>query len=99
MTRYLPWALLTLAAAAAQAQQNNNSVQSPEVSADRHVTFRLLAPKASEVTLAGDWLGTTPPPKLTKDDRGVWSVTLGPLEPSIYIYSYTVDGVAIPDPV
>ena len=29
----------------------------------------------------------------------IWSVTLGPLEPSIYIYSFTVDGVAIPDPV
>jgi enterochelin esterase-like enzyme len=29
----------------------------------------------------------------------VWSITLGPFEPSIYIYSFNVDGVAIPDPV
>src|SRR5436309_6131078 len=72
---------------------------SPEVHPDHRVTFRIRAPKASEVTLTGDWLGTTPPPKLTKDDSGVWSVTLGPLEPSIYIYSFTVDGVAIADPV
>ena len=64
----------------------------------RHVP-RLLAPKASEVTLTGDWLGSAPPPKLEKDDKGIWSVTLGPLEPSIYIYSFNVDGVAIPDPV
>jgi enterochelin esterase family protein len=77
----------------------SGAVQSPVVSADRHVTFRLLAPNASEVTLTGDWLGTTPPPKLTKDERGVWSITLGPFEPSIYIYSFTVDGLAIPDPV
>jgi enterochelin esterase family protein len=98
MTRFLPWTLLTVAAASAQTQ-SSNSVQSPEVSADRHVTFRLLAPKASEVTLTADWLGSAPPPKLTKDDRGVWSITLGPLEPSIYIYSFTVDGVAIPDPI
>src|SRR4051794_38259580 len=98
MTRYLPWTLLTLAAASAQTPANN-SVQSPEVSADHHVTFRLLAPKASEVTLAGDWLGSTPPPKLIKDERGVWSVTLGPFEPSIYIYSFTVDGLAMADPV
>jgi enterochelin esterase-like enzyme len=98
MTRFLPWTLLIVAAASAQTQPGN-SVQSPEVSADRHVTFRLLAPKASEVTLTGDWLGSTPPPKLTKDDGGVWSITLGPLEPSIYIYSFTVDGVAIPDPI
>jgi enterochelin esterase family protein len=74
-------------------------LKSPEVSADRHVTFRIFAPKASEVTLTGDWLGSAAPPKLTKDEHGVWSVTLGPFEPSIYIYSFTVDGVAIPDPV
>jgi enterochelin esterase-like enzyme len=77
----------------------SDTLQSPEVSADHHVTFRILAPKASEVTLTGDWLGTTPAPKLSKDERGVWSVTLGPFEPSIYIYSFNVDGVAIPDPV
>jgi enterochelin esterase family protein len=75
------------------------SLKSPEVSPNHQVTFRIFAPKASEVTLTGDWLGTAPPPKLTKDERGVWSVTLGPFEPSIYIYSFTVDGGAIPDPV
>ncbi len=74
-------------------------VVSPEVHADHRVTFRIRAPKASEVTLTGDWLGTAPAPKLAKDDAGVWSVTLGPFEPSIYIYSYTVDGVAMADPV
>src|SRR3954469_17040416 len=74
-------------------------VVSPEVHPDRKVTFRIRAPKASDVTLTGDWLGTTPAPKLTKDDAGVWSVTLGPFEPSIYIYSYTVDGVAMADPI
>src|SRR6476661_1265786 len=72
---------------------------SPEVHSDRKVTFRIRAPKATDVTLTGDWLGTTPAPKLTKDDAGVWSVTLGPFEPSIYIYSFTVDGVAMADPI
>ena len=74
-------------------------VVSPEVQSDRRETFRIRAPKASEVTLTGDWLGTTPAPKLTKDDAGIWSVTLGPFEPSIYIYSFTVDGVAMADPI
>jgi enterochelin esterase-like enzyme len=72
---------------------------SPEVLSDQRVTFRIRAPKATDVTLTGDWLGSTPPPKLTKDDAGVWSVTLGPFEPSIYIYSFNVDGMAIADPV
>jgi enterochelin esterase family protein len=101
MRNHLAWAsaLALTACAAAQPPAREPALKSPEVSADHHLTFRVLAPKASEVTLTGDWLGSTPPPKLTKDERGVWSITLGPLEPSIYIYSFTVDGVAIPDPV
>ncbi|HTS64383.1 MAG TPA: alpha/beta hydrolase-fold protein [Candidatus Acidoferrales bacterium] len=95
--------LVLLACAAAQPPRRepapNDTLKSPDVSADHHVTFRIFAPKAAEVTLTGDWLGSTPPPKLIKDERGVWSVTLGPFEPSIYIYSFAVDGVAIPDPV
>jgi len=87
-----------LAGFAAQAQRPS-PVVSPEVHPDHRVTFRIKAPKASEVTLTGDWLGKAEPPKLTKDDQGVWSVTLGPFEPSIYIYSFTVDGVPIADPI
>src|SRR5690349_23408319 len=95
--RYLCLAMLATVISAQQPQQPR--VVSPEVLSDRRVTFRIRAPKASEVTLTGDWLGTTPAPTLIKDDTGVWSVTLGPFEPSIYIYSFTVDGVAIADPV
>jgi enterochelin esterase-like enzyme len=90
---------LWLLAGAALAQQRPAPVLSPEVLADHRVTFRIKAPKASEVTLTGDWLGSTPAPKLTRDAEGIWSVTLGPFEPSIYIYSFVVDGVAIADPV
>src|SRR5438270_6341808 len=72
---------------------------SPEIHPDHRVTFRIRAPKASEVTLTGDWLGTTPAPKLAKDDAGVLSVMLGPFEPGICIYSFTVDGIAMADPV
>ena len=105
MKKSIPWAcaLVLLAGGGAQTPRRestpNDTLNSPEVSADRHVTFRIFAPKASEVRLAGDWLGAAPPAKLAKDERGVWSVTLGPFEPSIYIYSFTVDGVAIPDPI
>ena len=99
----LPLAALLATAARAPAQRReppvSDTLQSPEVSPDHRVTFRIFAPKASEVTLTGDWLGSTPPPKLSKDERGVWSVTLGPFEPSIYIYSFNVDGVALADPV
>ena len=103
MHRSLLLAAVLATAAWAQAPRGepalNDTLQSPEVSSDHRVTFRILAPKASEVTLTGDWLGATPAPKLSQDERGVWSVTLGPFEPSIYIYSFNVDGMAIPDPV
>jgi enterochelin esterase family protein len=72
-------------------------IVSPEVHADGTVTFRLQAPKASEVTLTGDWLPAAE--KLTKDEQGIWSVKLGPLEPGLGIYSFTTDGVAMADPV
>ncbi|MHC4121855.1 MAG: alpha/beta hydrolase, partial [Planctomycetota bacterium] len=35
---------------------------------------------------------------MTKDKSGVWSVTLGPAEPGIYVYSLVVDGLEIVDP-
>jgi enterochelin esterase family protein len=68
---------------------------SPEVHADRTVTFRIQAPRAAEVTLNGDWLDAKP--KLTKGDKGIWSATVGPLPPGLFIYSFNVDGVATPD--
>ncbi|HEY2903595.1 MAG TPA: alpha/beta hydrolase-fold protein [Polyangia bacterium] len=72
-------------------------VTSPEVLPDRRVTFRLPAPKAGEVTLNGDWIPKDKP-KLSKDAKGIWSITVGPFTPDTYIYSYNVDGVAMPDP-
>ena len=72
-------------------------VVSPEVHADKRVTFRINAPKATEVTVYGDWM--TGEEKLTKDENGVWSVTVGPLAPDFYSYAFTVDGVRTLDAV
>src|SRR5262249_20550266 len=36
--------------------------------------------------------------KLTKDDKGVWSLTVGPLPPDFYSYTFNVDGVRTIDP-
>ncbi|HEV3026980.1 MAG TPA: esterase, partial [Planctomycetota bacterium] len=72
-------------------------VVSPEVKADRTVTFRLRAPKAAEVLLNGEWKGGARL-AMTKDDQGLWSVTVGPLEADLYGYSYSVDGLTVADP-
>jgi enterochelin esterase-like enzyme len=77
----------------------NDTLISPEVRPDHHVTFRIYAPKASEVTVSGDWLvNFNDRPKLVKDDKGVWSATVGPLAPDYYSYIFTVDGVRTLDP-
>jgi enterochelin esterase family protein len=62
------------------------------------VTFRVLAPKASEVLVRGDWPANPPTPPMTKDEKGVWAVTIGPLPADLYNYTFSVDGLSIADP-
>jgi enterochelin esterase-like enzyme len=69
---------------------------SPEIGADRRVTFRLLAPKASEVSVSGEFMKGSQ--ALTKNAEGLWSATVGPIEPEIYYYNFTIDGVRTLDP-
>jgi enterochelin esterase-like enzyme len=81
-----------------------DTLVSPEVHADRTVTFRLRAPQASVVTLTGDWLATLASSTggmvpMTKDSQGIWSVTTAPLEPTVHLYFFNLDGLAIADPI
>jgi enterochelin esterase-like enzyme len=89
-------ALLFVGIAAAQRPSQETPLVSAEVHADRTITFRLPAPKASEVTVSGGF--AQGPQPMQKDDAGLWSVTLGPVEPEIYSYTFTVDGVRNIDP-
>jgi enterochelin esterase-like enzyme len=74
-------------------------VVSPEVGGDLSVTFRLYAPKATEVTLSGGWMqGWGTSESMVKNDTGLWSFQTAPLAPEIYTYSFTVDGVRMLDP-
>jgi enterochelin esterase family protein len=78
-------------------------LNSPEVSDDHMVTFRLKAPQAKEVKLAGVAIltalgkGNSQIPFLKGDDS-IWSLTVGPLQPDMYAYHFVVDGVQITDP-
>ena len=71
-------------------------VVSPEVHADRTVTFRLEAPQASKVLVQG--LAGVEPQALAKSGNGVWEVTVGPLAPELYSYKFSVDGAEVTDP-
>lgn len=73
-----------------------NTVVSPEVASDGTVTFRLSAPDAKSVIVAGELDGKDYP--MTKDENGIWHVTIGPLVPDIYTYAFRVDGITALDP-
>jgi enterochelin esterase family protein len=83
-------------------ENTENIPASPQVHEDRKVTFRLFAPKASEVVLMGSpgiLEFTKKPLPLQRDDKGVWSLTIGPLPPGFYTYGYAIDGgLRMPDP-
>ena len=90
--------LAALAAAALSAQQQP-PVVSPEVSADRKVTFRLLAPNADSVkVMGGDMPGNNQGTAMTKGEKGIWEATVGPLPGGAYRYNFNAGGLTILDP-
>lgn len=86
------------------------TVVSPQVNADKTVTFRLSATSADEVMVTGDFLPTqkmntaygefdVPGVAKLENKNGVWEYTTPtPLAPELYSYSFIVDGIKINDP-
>jgi enterochelin esterase-like enzyme len=100
--RLIALALATCLASSLPAQEDETPgnraamlKNAPSISTDGNVTFTLTAPKASSVTLNGDWGGGRT--LMTKDEKGNWTATL-PLSPQIYSYTFLVDGVRTLDP-
>lgn len=80
-------------------EQRGPQVVSPEIATDRHVTFRILAPKAETVRLTGsDIPDLGQGAEMTKNAEDIWEVTLGPIDPGAYRYNFNVDGVDTIDP-
>ena len=97
-------AVCAVTASAQEALWSGTDVKSPVVNNDNTVTFNIIAPKAKEVSVSGDFL---PPRKvsspmgewdapgvaeLTKNDKGVWTYTTEVLAPELYSYSLSIDG-------
>jgi enterochelin esterase family protein len=89
------WTLCVLFSLGAFAQSPARII-SPEVQQDGRVTFCFPAPNAAKVDLHLEGQRNATP--MQKDEHGLWSVTLGPLQPDIYGYSFVADGVALIDP-
>jgi enterochelin esterase-like enzyme len=78
--------------------QRGPVVTSPEVKADRHVAFRVHAPKAETVGMfTSDLPGDPRPRPMKKGENGVWELTIGPIDPGTYRYLFNVDGVLVAD--
>jgi enterochelin esterase-like enzyme len=71
-------------------------IESPVVHPDRTVTFVLRAPGAKRVEISSQFVKGPQP--MMADTSGLWSVTLGPVEPDLYPYCFIVDGVPVADP-
>ena len=69
-------------------------IKSPVVNDDSGVTFSIKAPDAKKVSLSFQ-MENYP---MKKDAEGVWSVTVGPVDPEGYTYAFTVDGLKVLDP-
>jgi len=75
------------------------AIKSAEILPDNRVTFRLFSKDASKITVSGEWMsgfGASEP--MVKNDTGLFSLTVGPLKPELYSYSFSVDGVRMIDP-
>ena len=72
---------------------------SPEVSAEKKITFRIHAPKATAARLSSsDLPGVGRGVEMKKADNGVWEATFGPVPPGAYRYNFNVDDLAVIDP-
>jgi enterochelin esterase family protein len=89
----------------AYAQQdlfNENPITSPEINADHTVTFRIKAPEAEEVSVAGSLDAENAFANITyemqKGNEGFWTFTTPALPSEFYRYHFIVDGVRTVDP-
>jgi len=72
---------------------------SPEVTAEKKITFRIHAADSKAVRLAGsDIPGTGMGVAMKKGENGVWEATVGPVPPGAYRYNFSVDGISVIDP-
>jgi len=90
--------LLALPAAAEVSQTSVPGADTPTIQPDRSITFKLKAPEARTVQVAGgDGLGAGPF-NMNRGTDGVWTVTTPPAVPGFHYYWFLLDGVRVNDP-
>ncbi|MGD0744547.1 MAG: alpha/beta hydrolase-fold protein [Verrucomicrobiota bacterium] len=99
---FLPESFAQSAASATNAPPFRGGVPRPapvQVSADGHITFRILATNAQNVSVnAVDIPGLDSGIALVKNTSNVWEGTVGPVQPGEYRYNFNVDGLQVVAP-
>jgi len=114
MKKYIFSIVAVFIFAGAYAQEIGNfmgreRIVSPEIG-EENVTFRFSAPYADSVKITGGFtptveretsFGTMDVPQdldMTRDENGLWSISVPLPEPELYTYSFIVDGLSVNDP-
>ncbi|MEX0892316.1 MAG: glycogen-binding domain-containing protein [Gemmatimonadota bacterium] len=84
--------------AAFPVQQGGTVVSGSQVPGPVRVHFRLDAPEAGSVALAGDFTDWQPSLQLVENAPGVWTVVV-PLDAGVHEYAFVVDGAWVTDPM
>jgi hypothetical protein len=73
-----------------------------KIHSDRRVTFRVQAPSAKQVAVAGraadSGMNGNTPYEMKRGEGGVWQVTTGPVRPGFHYYELIIDGIHTIDP-
>src|SRR5574339_860199 len=76
--------------------QRPPAISSPDVHSDKSITFRYFSRTAQRIYVSGEFLKA--PVAMKSDTSGIWSVTVPPVQPDIYPYSFWVDSAQTADP-
>ncbi len=76
----------------------NDTLISHSVDSAFHLTLKVYAPQALNVTADGDLLPFGQKLAFTKDAVGIWTGVTDPLAPGTYRYAFVIDGVRTLDP-
>ena len=80
---------------------NGDSIAISPIVEDNDVTFQYAGPSASSVEVRGTMLGEngwTVGKAMTKNEHGIWSVTVEDVAPGLHEYKFFVDGQWVTDP-
>lgn len=91
-------AILAIAIGVTISRSNVQPTAAATVNGEVFVHFKLEAPTATTVSLAGDFNNWAPTYHMKRSEPGVWTIVI-PLTPGVHDYSFIIDGSKwVPDP-